>query len=263
MAACRNAVWVIEWIKTCIVLEKIMITDLTKEHPDRILWRFLLPMMFSVMFQQFYNIADSMIAGRFAGEAALAAVGASYPITVIYMAFAVGMNLGASVVISRLFGAGDKAGLKRAVSTAFLSVLILGVVLSVFGYFFSGAMMRWIHTPQDIMADGVRYLEIYVYGLVFLLVYNVCTGIFTALGDSRTPLYFLIGSSVGNILLDYLFVAQLGLGVSGVAWATFLAQGVSAVLAFVTLWKRLVEFTKEEGRQPVFDTILFLSLIHI
>ena len=144
-----------------------MITDLTKEHPDRILWRFLLPMMFSVMFQQFYNIADSMIAGRFAGEAALAVVGASYPITVIYMAFAVGMNLGASVVISRLFGAGDKAGLKRAVSTAFLSVLILGVVLSVFGYFFSGAMMRWIYTPQDIMADGVRYLEIYVYGLVF------------------------------------------------------------------------------------------------
>lgn len=240
-----------------------MITDLTKEHPDRILWRFLLPMMFSVMFQQFYNIADSMIAGRFAGEAALAAVGASYPITVIYMAFAVGMNLGASVVISRLFGAGDKAGLKRAVSTAFLSVLILGVVLSVFGYFFSGAMMRWIHTPQDIMADGVRYLEIYVYGLVFLLVYNVCTGIFTALGDSRTPLYFLIGSSVGNILLDYLFVAQLGLGVSGVAWATFLAQGVSAVLAFVTLWKRLMEFTKEEGRQPVFDTILFWQIIVI
>ena len=263
MAACRNAVWVIEWIKTCIVLEKIMITDLTKEHPDRILWRFLLPMMFSVMFQQFYNIADSMIAGRFAGEAALAVVGASYPITVIYMAFAVGMNLGASVVISRLFGAGDKAGLKRAVSTAFLSVLILGVVLSVFGYFFSGAMMRWIHTPQDIMADGVRYLEIYVYGLVFLLVYNVCTGIFTALGDSRTPLYFLIGSSVGNILLDYLFVAQLGLGVSGVAWATFLAQGVSAVLAFVTLWKRLVEFTKEGGRQPVFDTILFWQIIVI
>ena len=132
-----------------------MITDLTKEHPDRILWRFLLPMMISVMFQQFYNIADSMIAGKFAGESALAAVGASYPITIIYMAFAVGMNLGASVVISRLFGAGDKAGLRRAVSTAFISVFALSVVLSVFGYFCSGAMMRWIHTPEDIMADSV------------------------------------------------------------------------------------------------------------
>lgn len=184
-----------------------MITDLTKEHPDRILWRFLLPMMISVMFQQFYNIADSMIAGKFAGESALAAVGASYPITIIYMAFAVGMNLGASVVISRLFGAGDKAGLRRAVSTAFISVFALSVVLSVFGYFCSGAMMRWIHTPEDIMADSVLYLKIYVYGLSFLLFYNVCTGIFTALGDSKTPLYFLIGSSLGNIFLDYLFVA--------------------------------------------------------
>lgn len=100
-----------------------MITDLTKEHPDKLLWRFWLPLMISVIFQQFYNIADSMIAGKFAGESALGAVGASYPITIIYMAFAVGMNLGALVVISRLFGAGDKAGLRRAVSTAFISVL--------------------------------------------------------------------------------------------------------------------------------------------
>ena len=89
--------------------------------------------------------------------------------------------------------------------------------------------MRWIHTPEDIMADGVLYLKIYVYGLSFLLFYNVCTGIFTALGDSKTPLYFLIGSSLGNIFLDYLFVAQFQWGVAGVAWATFLAQGVSAV----------------------------------
>ena len=100
-----------------------MITDFTKEHPDRTLWRFWIPMMFSVMFQQIYNIADSMIAGKFAGEDALAAVGASYPITIIFMAFAVGMNLGASVVVSRLFGAGDRKGVKRAVTTAFASSL--------------------------------------------------------------------------------------------------------------------------------------------
>ena len=232
-----------------------MITDLTKEHPDKILWRFLLPLMISVIFQQFYNIADSMIAGKFAGESALGAVGASYPITIIYMAFAVGMNLGASVVISRLFGAGDKAGLRRAVSTAFISVLVLSVVLSVFGYFCSGAMMRWIHTPEDIMADGVLYLKIYVYGLSFLLFYNVCTGIFTALGDSKTPLYFLIGSSLGNIFLDFWFVAGLGLGVAGVAWATFIAQGISAVLALVTLRFRLTKIFCE-GRPRLFDWVL-------
>ena len=216
-----------------------MITDLTKEHPDKILWRFLLPLMISVIFQQFYNIADSMIAGKFAGESALGAVGASYPITIIYMAFAVGMNLGASVVISRLFGAEDKAGLRRAVSTAFISVLVLSVLLSVFGYFCSGAMMRWIHTPEDIMADGVLYLKIYVYGLSFLLFYNVCTGIFTALGDSKTPLYFLIGSSLGNIFLDYWFVAGLHWGVAGVAWATFIAQGISAVCSFLIFLRTL------------------------
>ena len=223
-----------------------MITDLTKEHPDKLLWRFLLPLMISVIFQQFYNIADSMIAGKFAGESALGAVGASYPITIIYMAFAVGMNLGASVVISRLFGAGDKAGLRRAVSTAFISVLVLSVVLSVFGYFCSGAMMRWIHTPEDIMADGVLYLKIYVYGLSFLLFYNVCTGIFTALGDSKTPLYFLIGSSLGNIFLDYWFVAGLHWGVAGVAWATFIAQGIACVLALITMVKRLREIKTDK-----------------
>ena len=112
-----------------------MITDFTKEHPDRTLWRFWIPMMFSVMFQQIYNIADSMIAGKFAGEDAFAAVGASYPITIIFMAFAVGMNLGASVVVSRLFGAGDRKGVKRAVTTAFVSSLGLAAVLTVFGYY--------------------------------------------------------------------------------------------------------------------------------
>ena len=185
-----------------------MITDFTKEHPDRTLWRFWIPMMFSVMFQQIYNIADSMIAGKFAGEDALAAVGASYPITIIFMAFVVGMNLGASVVVSRLFGAGDRKGVKRAVTTAFVSSLGLAAVLTVFGYFFSSNMMEWIHTPQNIMADGILYLKIYVFGMIFLMLYNVCTGVFTALGDSKTPLYFLLGSSAGNIILDLIFVAQ-------------------------------------------------------
>ena len=239
-----------------------MVTDLTKEHPDKTLWRFLLPMMFSVAFQQIYNIADSMIAGRFAGEDALAAVGASYPITVIFMAFAVGMNLGASVIVSRLFGAGDRKGVKRAVTTAFVSSLSLAVILTVYGYFFCCNMMEWIHTPQNIMQDGVLYLKIYVFGLIFLMLYNVCTGIFTALGDSRTPLWFLLGSSAGNIALDLLFVAKLHWGVAGVAWATFIAQGISAVLALVTLLVRLQKFAGTE-RVPLFDRKLFVQILAI
>lgn len=239
-----------------------MVTDLTKGHPDKTLWRFLLPMMFSVAFQQIYNIADSMIAGRFAGEDALAAVGASYPITVIFMAFAVGMNLGASVIVSRLFGAGDRKGVKRAVTTAFASSLSLAVILTVYGYFFCRNMMEWIHTPQNIMQDGVLYLKIYVFGLIFLMLYNVCTGIFTALGDSRTPLWFLLGSSAGNIVLDLLFVAKLHWGVAGVAWATFIAQGISAVLALVTLLVRLQKFAGKE-RVPLFDRKLFVQILAI
>ena len=239
-----------------------MVTDLTKEHPDKTLWRFWLPMMFSVAFQQIYNIADSMIAGRFAGEDALAAVGASYPITVIFMAFAVGMNLGASVIVSRLFGAGDRKGVKRAVTTAFASSLSLAVILTVYGYFFCRNMMEWIHTPQNIMQDGVLYLKISVFALIFLMLYNVCTGIFTALGDSRTPLWFLLGSSAGNIVLDLLFVAKLHWGVAGVAWATFIAQGISAVLALVTLLVRLQKFAGTE-RVPLFDRKLFVQILAI
>ena len=240
----------------------IMITDFTKEHPDRTLWRFWIPMMFSVMFQQIYNIADCMIAGKFAGEDALAAVGASYPITIIFMAFAVGMNLGASVLVSRLFGAGDRKGVKCAVTTAFASSLGLAAVLTVFGYFFSSNMMEWIHTPQNITTDGILYLKIYVFGMIFLMLYNVCTGVFTALGDSKTPLYFLLGSSAGNIILDLIFVAQFHWGVAGVAWATFIAQGISAVLALVTLFSRLRAFAGEE-KQPFFDRGFFIQIFAI
>lgn len=230
--------------------------DLTREHPRHTLWRFLLPMLASVMFQQFYSIADSSIAGRFAGEDALAAVGASYPITVIFMAFAVGSNLGASVVVSRLFGAGDLKRMKSAVSTAFIACGVLSAVLTLFGWFFCGWMMELVHTPENIFSGGELYLKIYVYGLTFLFLYNVCTGIFTALGDSRTPLYFLIGSSLGNIFLDFWFVAGIGLGVAGVAWATFIAQGISAVLALVTLRSRLKKISCE-GRPRLFDWVLW------
>ena len=239
-----------------------MMKDLTREHPDKILWRFLLPMLVSVMFQQIYNIADSCIAGRFAGEDALAAVGASYPITVIFMAIAVGTNLGASVVVSRLFGAKDMARMISAVSTAFVACAFMSFFLTLIGYFFCGSMMRAVHTPENIFADGQLYLKIYVYGITFLLLYNVCTGIFTALGDSKTPLYFQIGSSVGNIILDYYFVACVGLGVAGVAWATFIAQGISAILALTFLAMRLKKINCE-GTFQWLDLVLLAQIAAI
>lgn len=164
------------------------------------------------------------------------------------MAFAVGMNLGTSVVVSRLFGAGDKKGVKRAVTTALTACLLLSMILCIFGVFCCRWMMSAIHTPENIMAEGILYLRIYVFGFFFLMFYNVCTGVFTAWGDSKTPLYFLIGSSIGNIILDYIFVAKLYWGVAGVAWATFIAQGGAALLALVTMSVRLRHISNE--KQP-------------
>lgn len=216
-----------------------MIKDLTEGNPKKVLWQFTMPMFVSVIFQQLYNIADSVIAGKFAGENALAAVGASYPITMIFMAIAVGSNIGCAVVISQFFGAKEYGKMKTAVFTTMLSSFVLSVLLMIFGLLGTETLMKMIHTPSDIFGDGALYLRIYVAGFLFLFLYNVATGIFTSLGDSKTPLYFLIGSSLGNILLDTIFVAVLKWGVAGVAWATFIAQGVACILALITLTGRI------------------------
>ena len=215
--------------------------DLTFGEPRKILWQFALPMFISVIFQQLYNIADSIIVGNFAmhGEEALAAVGASYPITMIFMAIALGCNTGCAVVISQLFGAKKYREMKTAVSTTLLASLVISIVLTIFGLLFSHGMLKMISTPENIFADADAYLKIYIGGFVFLFFYNVVTGIFTSLGDSKTPLYFLIGSSVSNIILDYVFVAMFHWDVAGVAWATFVCQGIACVLALFTLQKRL------------------------
>ncbi len=212
-----------------------MTRDLTVGKPSKVLLGLSLPMFISVLFQQMYNLADSVMAGQFAGENALAAVGASYPVTMIFMAVAFGFNIGSSVVISQLFGAKKFAETKTSVWTAAIMSLVISVVMTVFGVLCSSLMMQWINTPADIMADGAVYLKIYAAGLVFLFMYNTATAVFMALGDTRTPLVFLIASSLLNILLDYIFVAPLNMGVAGVAWATFIAQGVACIGALAAL----------------------------
>lgn len=225
-----------------------MIQDLTQGNPRKVLWQFTMPMFVSVIFQQLYNIADSVVVGNFAvhGEDALAAVGASYPITMIFMAIAIGCNIGCAVVISQLFGAKRYEEMKTAVSTTLLAALVLSTILTVLGVIFSGNMLDMIHTPKNIFSDASLYLKIYTGGFLFLFFYNVVTGIFTSLGDSKTPLYLLIGSSISNIVLDWVFVAIFHWDVAGVAWATFLCQGVACILALITLRKRLKEVECKE-----------------
>lgn len=231
-----------------------MVKDLTKGNVRPVLWSFTIPMFISVVFQQLYNIADSAIAGRFAGEDALAAVGASYPITMIFMAIAIGCNVGCAVVISSYFGAGDIRRMKTAISTTLIASTVLAVALTIFGLLTSSYLMQMMNTPHNIFDAGDIYLKIYIGGMVFLFCYNVATGIFTALGDSKTPLYFLIGSSVGNVVLDYLFVAVFHFGVSGVGWATFLAQGIAGILAVITLLRRVAKLpTRAWKSNAVFE----------
>lgn len=227
--------------------------DMTQGKPSSVLWRYSLPLLISVAFQQFYNMADSMIAGNFIenGENALAAIGASYPITMLFMAFAVGCNSGCSVIVSNLFGGKRFARLRTAVFTSLISVGVLSVLLTLIGAIFSADLLRLLGTPENVFGDARAYLDIYVYGVPFLLFYNVCNGVFAALGDSKTPLYFLIGSSVGNILLDFGAVVGLNMGVPGVAWATFAAQGAAAILALFSLLRRIKRLDRGEEREDV------------
>ncbi len=229
-----------------------MANDLTKGSEGRVLLKFTLPLFVSVVFQQMYSIADSMIAGKFAGEDALAAVGASYPITNIFNAVAIGCNIGCSVVISQFFGGKEYKKVKTAASTSLMSGFVLSGVLSLLGICFTPLLMKAVDTPLNIFEDSALYLEIYIGGFVFLFLYNIANGIFTSLGDSKTPLYFLIFSSVTNVVLDYVFVRFLDMGVSGVAWATFIAQGVAGILSLLTLLKHLKKI-KTDGKTELFS----------
>lgn len=236
-----------------------MITDLTEGNISKRLWAFSIPMLISVIFQQLYNIADSVIAGKFIGEDALAAVGASYPITMIFMAVAIGSNIGCSVVVSQLFGGKMYKEMKTAITTTFITVGVLSVILTVIGLLLSEFLMKMINTPDNIFMDASIYINIYMGGLIFLFLYNICTGIFNALGDSKTPLYFLIGSSLGNIFLDWFFVVVFGMGVDGVAWATFICQGIAGVLSLLTLIRRL-KTVRTKGRVKLFSGSMFKKI---
>lgn len=213
--------------------------DLTSGKPSSVLWKFCLPLFGSIIFQQLYNIADSFVAGKFIGNDALAAVGNSYEITLIFIAFAFGCNIGCSVVVSNFFGAKKYGEMKTSVYTSLIAGGVLCGVLMLFGSIFCGGLLRLINTPENIFADSKLYLDIYIYGLPFVFFYNIATGIFSALGDSKTPFVFLACSSVANIGMDILFVAAFKMGVAGVAWATFLCQGVSCVLAVLFVVLRL------------------------
>ena len=233
--------------------------DLTVGNPQTVLWKFCLPMFGSIIFQQLYNIADSLVAGKFISENALAAVGNSYNVTLIFIAFAFGCNIGCSVIVSQFFGAKNYREMKTSVHTTLLSSAVLCTVLMILGFLFCDTLLEQMKTQPEIMADSALYMNIYILGLPFLFFYNIATGIFSALGDSKTPFYFLAFSSTSNIAVDILFVKYFNMGIAGVAWATFLCQGISCVFSVILILKRLAKI-KTDKKAALFSFALLKKL---
>ena len=239
-----------------------MIKDLTVGKPEKVLWRFCIPLFGSVIFQQFYNLADSFVAGKFIGENALASVGNSYEITLIFIAFAFGCNIGCSVIVSQFFGAKNYVEMKTAVYTAMITSAVVCTVLMCLEIGFCDTLLHMIRTPEELFADSKLYLDIYIWGLPFVFFYNIATGIFSALGDSKTPFYFLAASSTANVAVDILFVTAFNMGVAGVAWATFLCQGISCLLAVSVVFLRLRKI-HADGRISVFSVLILKKFLSV
>ena len=234
---------------------------LITENPLKALIVFAIPMIIGNLFQQAYTMADSAIVGRLVGEKALATVGAAYSLTNIFICVAIGGGMGASVIVSQYFGHGNYGKLKKTVYTALVTFLVISVMLGVIGLAFSKNIMIAMNTPVEVLDMSVTYLQIYFLGLPFLFMYNVLSSMFNALGKSRIPLYFLIFSSVFNIVLDWVFVADFALDVAGVAWATLIAQGVSVLGSFTVLRKELKKL--EGASDGIFEAEELLPMAKI
>lgn len=242
-------------------MEKQLKGSMVTGNPTKALIMFTLPMVVGNLFQQLYNIVDSIIVGNVVGEEALAAVGASTAITMLFVMVAIGTGIGCSVVISQLFGAGQLEKMKTAISTALLSILGFSIFLSILGMVINKSILRLMGTPDNIFADASAYLQIYFFGFMFLFLYNAFSAIFNALGDSTKPLLFLMFSSLLNIGLDLLFVAKFHMGVPGVAWATLISQAVSAALSFTFLMRKLKKM--ETGHYARFDRSMLKHMITV
>lgn len=234
---------------------------LVQKKPLSALLIFALPIIIGNLFQQTYTMADSAVVGRFVGEQALAAVGASYSLTNIFICIAIGGGIGASIIVSRYFGAKKYAQMKLAVFTSFISFLLISILLGGAGLLFSKDIMILLNTPADILDMSVEYLNIYFLGLPFLFMYNVLSSMFNALGKSKIPLYFLIFSSIFNIALDIVMVTQFQMGVAGVAWATLIAQGISVILSFLVFMKELKNL--KCGHTKLFDKAELFAMAKI
>ena len=226
--------------------------DMTKGNPLTLIITFALPLFFSNLFQQFYNIADTAIVGHILGDHALSAVGSVSSIYGLATSLCFGMTNGFAILISKYFGAGDKERLKQAIVGTMLLSIAAALVFTLLGLLLLHPLLRVLHTPTEIYEDARTYISIIIAGLVAMVFYNMLASILRAMGNSTTPLLFLILSSVLNIVLDLFFILVLRLGIAGAAYATVLAQMVSGILCLVYSWKKklLVSLSFGDFRIP-------------
>lgn len=236
--------------------------DLTKGSIVKAIILFSVPLLIGNLFQQLYNAVDSYVVGNYVGKVALAAVGASTPIINMLIGFFMGISTGAGVVIAQFFGAGDLSKMKKAIHNSIALTLVIGVVLTVIGLVFNDPILKAIGVPSDVFSEASTYLSIYFWSLIFVMIYNMGSGILRSVGDSKRPLYFLIFSSVINIVLDFLFVKKFGFGVAGAGYATLIAQAISAIMVMYVLMKTEDSY-KVVLKDIKFDKEILLKIIKI
>ncbi len=246
------------------IRERSSAKDMTTGNIILLLIEFSVPLIIGNLFQMMYNTVDSLVVGNFVGKEALAAVGSTTMIVNMLVFFFNGVSVGAGVVISRYYGAKDQKGLHKAVETTIFVTFVCGVLFTVIGILLVRPMLVFMATPDDVMDAATVYLRIYFAGIIGLLVYNMGSGILRAVGDTRRPLLFLIFTSVVNAILDLVFVVVFHAGIAGVAYATIIAQFISAVMILVLLTR-----TKDEYRltwkdlrcdRPILGQIFMIGL---
>ena len=227
-----------------------MVKDMTKGTPWKLILSFMIPVCFGTIFQNFYTIVDSMIVGRFLGVDALAAVGSTGSINFLIMGWINGMTSGFGIQLSQAFGANDEKRLKHYMAMSVYLCIVFGALMTVGLLVANAGILQWMNTPQLIFNDTAKYIGIIYAGLPVTILYNMLAAVARSLGDSKTPLYFLILSSVLNIGLDIMFIAVIPLGVAGAAYATVLAQAVSAVLCLIYVWKKfpIIHYSSKDAK---------------
>lgn len=236
--------------------------NLTEGNEGSLIFRFALPMLLGNVFMQIYSIVDSIVVGQFIGKEALAAVGASFPLIFALVSFVIGIGMGFSIAISQYFGARDFDRVARAIDTMWIFLAVSSVLLTAIGLLFSEKLLVLIDIPAEVMPQAVSYLNINIIGFVVMFGYNGAAAVLRGLGDSKTPLYFLIISTFINIGLDLLFVLVLNMGVEGTAWATVIAQA-GAFLSMAVYLNKTHKIIRINFRKYVFDKEIFLKSLNI